>query len=64
MKTPRQSLEIIDNFLTPEDHSVVKDFFNVIEDARIDKRQKRRYPGSRRDYINGYAELIEKDFFG
>jgi hypothetical protein len=44
--------------------AVVKDFFNVIEDARIDKRQKRRYPGSRRDYIKGYAELIEKDFFG
>ena len=35
--------------------AVVKDFFNVIEDARIDKRQKRRYPGSRRDYIKGYA---------
>jgi hypothetical protein len=44
--------------------AVVKDFFNVIEDARIDKRQKRRYPGARRDYIKGYAELIEKDFFG
>ena len=41
-----------------------KGFLNVIEDARIDKRQKRRYPGSRRNYINGYKELLEKDFFG
>jgi hypothetical protein len=44
--------------------SVVKGFFNVIEDARIDKRQKRRYPGSRRNYIKGYQELLENDFFG
>lgn len=44
--------------------AVIKGFFNVIEDARIDKRQKRRYPGSRRNYIKGYQELLEKDFFG
>ena len=44
--------------------AAVKDYLNVIEDARIDKRQKRRFPGARRNYIKGYAELIEKDFFG
>lgn len=42
----------------------VKDFINVIEDARIDKRQIRRYPGSKRNYVRGYAELMERDFFG
>jgi hypothetical protein len=42
----------------------VKDYLNIIEDARIDKRQKRRYPGSRINYIRGYNELHEKDFFG
>ena len=42
----------------------VHGFLNVIEDARIDKRQKRRYPGSRRNYIVGYKELIERGFFG
>jgi hypothetical protein len=42
----------------------IKGFMNVIEDARIDKRQKRRYPGSRRNYLIGYKELIERDFFG
>lgn len=42
----------------------VKHFMNVIEDARIDKRQKRRYPGSRRNYVVGYKELIQRDFFG
>lgn len=39
-------------------------FFNVIEDARIDKLQKRRYPGLRKDYFEGYNELIDKNFFG
>lgn len=42
----------------------IKGFMNVIEDARIDKRQKRRYPGARRNYVVGYRELIDRDFFG
>jgi hypothetical protein len=42
----------------------VKGFLNVIEDARIDKRQKRRYPGSRRNYLAGYKELLDRGFFG
>ena len=42
----------------------VKDFMNVIEDARIDKRQKRRFPGSRRNYTLGYRELLNRNFFG
>lgn len=42
----------------------VAGFLNVIEDARIDKRQKRRYPGLRKNYLLGYKELIERDFFG
>lgn len=42
----------------------VQGFLNVIEDARIDKRQKRRYPGCRRNYLVGYRELVDRDFFG
>lgn len=42
----------------------VQGFLNVVEDARIDKRQKRRYPGSRKNYLIGYKELMERDFFG
>lgn len=48
----------------PQAEPAVKGFMNVIEDARIDKRQKRRYPGSRRNYVIGYKELIDRDFFG
>jgi hypothetical protein len=42
----------------------LKGFLNIIEDARIDKRQKRRFPGARRNYIKGYNELLEKNFLG
>jgi len=49
---------------TVKAETVIKDFLNVVEDARIDKRQKRRYPGSRKNYVKGYAELLnERDFF-
>ena len=41
-----------------------KAFLNVVEDARIEKRQKRRYPGLRSSFVKGYAELIKRDFFG
>jgi hypothetical protein len=41
-----------------------KGFLNVVEDARIEKRQKRRYPGLRRSFTNGFNELMAKDFFG
>lgn len=42
----------------------VKGFLNVVEDARIDKRQKRRFPGSKRNYVIGYKDLFDRDFFG
>lgn len=43
----------------------IKAFMNVVEDARIDKLQKRRYPGTKRNYVIGYKELNDVlDFFG
>ncbi len=41
-----------------------KGFLNVVEDARIEKRQKRRYPGLRRSFVVGFGELMDRDFFG
>ena len=41
-----------------------KDFVNVIEDARIEKLMKRKYPGLRKSFAGGYRELNDKDFFG
>jgi hypothetical protein len=41
-----------------------KHFLNVVEDARIEKKVKKRYPGIRRSFIDGYGNLMERDFFG
>ena len=41
-----------------------KSFLNVVEDARIEKKVKRRYPGLRMSFQKGYQDLMEKDFFG
>ena len=41
-----------------------KDFVNVIEDARIEKLMKRKYPGLRKSFVGGYKELNDEDFFG
>ena len=38
-------------------------FVNIVEDVRIDVKQRKRYPGSRRNYVLGYKELMERDFF-
>lgn len=57
---------------TPKDgwhHSVVdlkvnRSILNVCEDARIEKKIKRKFPGIRYSFVKGYRELLEKDFFG
>ena len=46
------------------EHDCPKDFINVIEDARIEKLMKRKYPGLRKSFSGGYKELNDKDFFG
>jgi hypothetical protein len=42
----------------------LKTYANVIEDVRIEKKMKERYPGSRKSFNIGYRELNERDFFG
>jgi hypothetical protein len=42
---------------------VPKDYVNVVEDARIEKLMKRKFPGLARTFYNGYSELNRDDFF-
>jgi len=39
-------------------------YLNVIEDVRIEKLLKRKYPGIRKSMNEGYKELNDQDFFG
>ena len=43
---------------------VFKGYLNVIEDIRIEKKIKDKYPGLRRSFFTGYKELDKMDFFG
>lgn len=50
-----------------EDKLKVKGFcacLNVIEDARIERLIKEKFPGCRRDFYEGYKEILDKDIFG
>jgi len=38
-------------------------YLNVVEDARIERKIKTKFPGSRKDFIDGYDELHKRDFF-
>ena len=39
-------------------------YINVIEDARIERKVKDKYPGLRRSFEKGYTQLFKEDFFG
>ena len=41
-----------------------KSYLNVVEDARIERKIKVKFPGGRRSFIEGYKNLMERDFFG
>jgi hypothetical protein len=46
-----------------ENHKIPPQFVNIVEDARIEKLMKRRYPGLAKTFYNGYKELNDQDFF-
>lgn len=46
-----------------EDHQVPQSYLNVVEDARIEKMMKRKFPGLARNFYDAYRELQTQDFF-
>jgi hypothetical protein len=41
-----------------------KSFLNVVEDARIEKKMQRKYPGLRKSFRQAYDGLMQRNFFG
>ena len=39
-------------------------FVNIIEDVRIEKKSKEKYPGLVAVFKRGYVDLVNRDFFG
>ena len=44
--------------------SAFSTFLNVVEDARVERRMKNRYPGLRKSMAIAYRQFTERDFFG
>jgi hypothetical protein len=40
------------------------DVTNVVEDSRIERKIKYKYPGLKNSFVRAYKELMDKDFFG
>jgi hypothetical protein len=40
-----------------------KGILNIVEDARIEKLMKRKFPGLRKPMYNGYTQLVDRGFF-
>lgn len=62
--TPSINLPELCESIDPNNVHAVKSFINVIEDVRIEKKIKRKFSGLRKNFYKGYAELVERDFFG
>ena len=59
------ALYTTDDYLEPlKDNYKLKGYLNILEDVRIEKLMKRKYPGIRKTMNVGYKELNDKDFFG
>lgn len=41
-----------------------KTYLNVVEDARIERKVKQKFPGIVKNFYGGYQELFDRDFFG
>ena len=44
--------------------AIFKQIVNIVEDARIERMIKAKFPGLRRDFFAAYSDLADRDFFG
>jgi hypothetical protein len=54
----------MDGMLKARDEKVIRDVSNVVEDSRIERKIKYKYPGLKNSFVKAYGELMDRDFFG
>jgi cobalamin biosynthesis protein CobT len=66
LHTPAGAKPLTDacNAIDRKNPMVAKDYLNVVEDARIERMIKERFPGLRRSFSTGYRDLMKRDLFG
>lgn len=59
------ALYTTEEYIKPiEENTKLMNYMNIIEDVRIEKLIKRKYPGLRKRMNEGYKQLNDRDFFG
>jgi len=59
------ALYTTDEYFVPiQENPKMMTYLNVLEDVRIEKLIKRKYPGLRKRMNEGYKQLNDRDFFG
>lgn len=53
----------LDGLIKAKESEIVMSIINVVEDARIERKIKYRYPGLKNSFLKAYKELNERDFF-
>ncbi len=53
-----------DGMLKARKENVIRDVTNVVEDSRIERKIKHKYPGLKNSFVKAYGELMDRDFFG
>ena len=61
--TPVDFAKIVDEVDTDNAKAVLS-YHNVVEDIRIEKKIKSKFPGLKRNFYKGYQDLVARDFFG
>tara|TARA_Y100000034_G_scaffold110453_1_gene142585 strand:+ start:352 stop:2583 length:2232 start_codon:yes stop_codon:yes gene_type:complete len=64
LNTPQLSDESVFTDIDEDRPQVVHTYMNVVEDARIEREIKTKFPGLKRSFFNGYKTLVEEDKFG
>jgi len=54
----------IEGMIKAKEEKIIPDVTNVVEDSRIERKIKYKYPGLKNSFVKAYSELVEKDFFG
>ena len=54
----------MEGMLKAKEENVIRDVANVVEDSRIERKIKYKYPGLKNSFVKAYGELMDRDFFG
>jgi hypothetical protein len=54
----------LDGMKAAKDSKINMSVVNVVEDSRIERKIKYKYPGLKSSFLKAYNELVEKNFFG